>query len=120
MKSIVSLLVLALMLACGLMAADQSAAVGTWKCVSDGPDGGQYTWTLTVKDEGGKLSAALSGEDVGDYTPTDVTFADGVLSFKVEVQGEKYDIHNTITGDKLKGTWQTGNNKGSITGEKQS
>ena len=29
MKSIVSLLVLALMLACGLTAADQSAAVGT-------------------------------------------------------------------------------------------
>ena len=42
--------------------ADNAAAIGTWDCVSETPDGDQLKWTLTVKEDNGKLTGVAGGE----------------------------------------------------------
>jgi len=99
--------------------AAQKPAVGIWQCVSDSPDGEQYRWTVTVKEEDGKLSGTISGAP-GEYSMVEPRYENGVFSFKVQIEGQLYTVEARISGDKLEGTWKGGSSQGVIKGTKQS
>lgn len=101
------------------LAAAQSSVVGNWQCVSDSPDGGQYTWAVVVKEEGGKLTGTISGAP-GEYQMEDVRFEGGVLTFKVRIEGDVYAIEARIQGDQLEGTWKGPSSQGVIKGSRKS
>lgn len=117
MRTLLSLM-LAIALAAALAAA-QKEVVGSWQCISDSPDGGQYRWTVVVKQENGKLSGTISGAP-GEFVMQDARYEDGVFSFKVQIEGEVYVVEARISGDKLEGTWKGGSSQGVIKGTKQS
>jgi hypothetical protein len=106
-------------LTAAMPAAADTPVVGTWQCVSDSPDGAQYSWAVVVKEEGGKLSGTISGAP-GEYMMEEPRFENGVFSFKVRIEGDVYTVEARIQGDKLEGTWKGPNSQGVIRGTRQS
>ncbi|MGB9605327.1 MAG: hypothetical protein ACP5U2_09070 [Bryobacteraceae bacterium] len=115
---IFSLVLLSLLIA-SLLIAGEKPVVGTWQCVSDSPDGSQYTWAVVVKEEGGKLSGTISGAP-GEYVMEEPRFENGVLTFKVRIEGDVYTVEAKVTGDTLEGTWKGPNSQGVIKGSRRS
>jgi hypothetical protein len=95
-----------------------NAVVGTWKVVSDSPDGTQYNWTLVVKEEGGRLSGALTGS-MGQFPLIEPRLEGDTFTCKVTVEETTYAIQSTITGDKFDGVWKGAASQGTIKGSKQ-
>jgi len=110
--------ILAVIATAALVAAEKPV-VGSWQCVSDSPDGEQYRWTVTVKEEGGKLSGTISGAP-GEYPMVDPQFDNGTFTFKVQIEGQTYTIEAKISGDKLDGVWKGAASQGVIKGTRQS
>jgi hypothetical protein len=97
-------------------AQDRSALIGKWNMTSESDDG-SVAWTLTIKEDGGKLMALLAAD--GPETPArNLTFSDGVLKFVAPYQGEDYDIVLKLQADRLVGSWSGGGNDGKTTGTK--
>ena len=72
-----------------LNASEASAFMGTWVLSFEGPRGGTFDQTLTVRDEGGKVAARLEGGRGGVTDITDIakTGDDLVLTFEVTGRG---------------------------------
>lgn len=97
-------------------AQDHSTLIGKWSMASESDDG-TIAWTLTIKEEAGKLTGTLATD--GPETPAkNLTFTDGVLKFVAPYQGADYDIELKLQADKLVGTWSGGGNDGKTTGAK--
>ncbi len=97
-------------------AQDHNALVGKWNMTSDSDDGA-VEWTLTIKEDGGKLTALLATD--GPETPAkDLTFTDGVLKFVAPYKGADYDIELKVQADKLLGSWSGGGSDGKTSGTK--
>ncbi len=101
-----------------LLAAADNAIVGTWDLVSDSPDGEQYKWTLTVKEESGKLSGVLTGSP-GQFPLADLRMDGNTFTCKVTVEGQTYTVEAKISGTKLDGTWKGSTSQGFLKGSKQ-
>lgn len=112
-------LLLMTLLAAALVVAADKPVVGNWHCVSDSPDGGQYSWAVVVKEEGGRLMGTISGAP-GEFQMEDVRFEGGVLTFKVRIEGDLYKIEARIQGDTLDGTWKGPSSQGVIKGSRRS
>lgn len=117
MKPLLTLF-LVLIAAVALTAADKPV-VGSWQCISDSPDGEQYRWTVTVKEEDGKLSGTISGAP-GEFTMVDPRFENGTFTFKIQIEGQTYTVEAKISGDRLEGIWKGAASQGVIKGTKQS
>ncbi len=109
---------LAFLVAAALPAADKPV-VGTWQCVSDSPDGAQYSWAVVIREEGGKLTGTISGAP-GEFLMEDIRFEGGVLTFKVRIEGDIYTIEAKIQGESLEGTWKGPGSQGVIKGNRRS
>lgn len=97
-------------------AQDHGTLVGKWSMTSESDDG-SVAWTLTIKEDGGKLTGMLATD--GPETPAkNLTFTDGVLKFVAPYQGADYDIELRLQTDKLIGTWSGGGNDGKTSGMK--
>ncbi len=103
----------------GWLVAAEKAVVGTWQVTSDSPGGEEYRWTLTVKQEDGKLSGTLSGS-IGQFELQELKAEGETFSCKVTVGGDAYTIEGKVSGDKLEGTWKGGGAQGLIKGTRQS
>jgi hypothetical protein len=97
-------------------AQDHSALIGKWNMTSQSDDG-DVAWTLTIKEDAGKLTALLA-TDGPETSAKNLTFADGVLKFVAPYQGADYDIELKLQVEKLVGTWSGGGNDGKTTGAK--
>ncbi len=115
-----SALVLAMLLF-GLTAgrAADNPVVGKWECISADDSGQESTWTLTVNDEGGKLSGTLAGGQ-GEFELTDPKLEGNTFTFKIIVNGDAYSIETKIDGKKLDGTFKGPEASGTLKGTKQS
>jgi hypothetical protein len=93
---------------CGLVwAADTKAdPSGTWRCETD-INGQKRESTLTLKNDGGKLTGTIVFADKMESKLTDVTFKGGELSFSAvrELNEQKITIKYKVKveGDTLKG-----------------
>ncbi len=97
--------------------AEASAADGVWDCVSATPDGGEFPFTLTVKEDGGKLTAT-AGSDEGQIPLTNVTMNGDQLSFVATLNDQDYAVKVTVKGDTLEGEWSGGGDSGSVKGKR--
>ena len=96
--------------------AANNPAVGTWKLVSS--NGEEYQWTMTVKEEDGKLSGTLAG-DPGEFPLVDPKVDGDKFTFKVTVGDNEYTVETKITGDKLEGTYKGADSQGTVKATKQ-
>jgi hypothetical protein len=93
---------------CGLARAEDTKAdpSGTWKCETD-INGQKRESTLTLKNDGGKVTGILVFSDKMESKLTDVTFKGGELSFSAvrELGDQKITIKYKVKveGDTLKG-----------------
>ena len=89
----------AIMLAPALAwAQDAKAFLGDWVLTVEGRRGPQER-PLTIKEEGGKLSAVLGGGRGGDVTITDVTVkgSEATLKWTQDMQGNSIPVVMTLT-----------------------
>jgi len=94
-----SILICALMLAPAVAwAQDAKAFVGDWVLTIEGRRGPQER-PLTIKDDGGKLSAEMGGGRGGPVTITDVTVKgnEATLKWSQDVQGNSVPVVMTLT-----------------------
>lgn len=94
-----SILICAIMLAPALAwAQDAKAFVGDWVLTVEGRRGPQER-PLTIKDDGGKLSAVLGGGRGGDVTINDVTVkgSEATLKWSQDMQGNSVPVVMTLT-----------------------
>jgi len=93
--------------ATSLVAAESSALTGKWKW-SVGRGDRTFDLTLTIKQEGDKLTGTLSGRNNTESPVEDLKFKDGEVSFKVtrEWNGQKMVLtyKGKLEGDTIKGT----------------
>jgi hypothetical protein len=109
--------VLMMMAGAGKAFAEASAADGVWDCVSATPDGGEFPFTLTVKEDGGKLTAT-AGSDQGEIPLTNVALSGGQLSFIATLNDQDYSVKVTVKGDTLEGEWSGGGDGGTVKGKR--
>lgn len=93
-----AVLICAVMLAPAVAWAQDAAFVGDWVLTIEGRRGPQER-PLTIKNEGGKLSAVLGGGRGGDTTITDVTVkgSEATLKWTQDFQGNSIPIVMTLT-----------------------
>ncbi len=115
---IFSLALVCLLLIPVWVSAADKPIVGSWDCVSSTPGGGEMRFTLTVKEQDGKL-IGTAGSDQGEIPITDPKFENGTFSFKVVMDSETYDVNVKVAGDKLDGAWKGGGETGAIKGNKK-
>jgi hypothetical protein len=101
------------------LAAEDKPVVGTWQVTSDSPDGELVRWTLTVKEESGKLAGSISAS-MGQFNLVDPKFEGSTFSFKVMVSEQTYAIETKVSGSTLEGSWKGGGGQGFVKGTKQS
>lgn len=99
-------------------AADNAAVVGTWDVVGTDDAGQSQNWTLTVKDDGGKLSGTLSG-DMGEFTLVDAKLDGNAFTFKVVVNESTYTTEGTVDGNKFEGKYKGPESAGTLKGTKK-
>ncbi|MGC9951467.1 MAG: hypothetical protein ABSF64_34360 [Bryobacteraceae bacterium] len=99
--------------------AADNAVVGTWDVVSTDDAGQPMNWTLTVKDDGGKLSGTLSG-DAGELPLVDAKLDGNAFSFKVVVNDTTYTTEGTVSGNKFDGKYKGPEGAGTVKGTKRS
>jgi hypothetical protein len=100
-------------------AADNQAVVGTWDVVSTDDSGQPMNWTLTVKDDGGKLSGTLSG-DAGELPIVEAKLEGNTFTFKIVVNEATYTTEGTIDGKKFDGKYKGSEGAGTVKGTKRS
>jgi hypothetical protein len=94
-----AVLICAVMLAPAVAwAQDAKAFVGDWVLTVEGRRGPQER-PLTIKDEGGKLSAVLGGGRGGDVAISDVTVKgnEATLKWSQDMQGNSIPVVMTLT-----------------------
>lgn len=104
-----------------VLAASLSAAVpiaGTWALTSVDPDGNPIRATLTITEVGGRLTGAVTVEDMA-LGMTDPSMSGDTFTCKVTHEGRAYDVKLKVSGDSLEGAWESpGNRKGGIKGKR--
>ncbi len=89
------------------LGAESAAVVGKWKWSVE--RGGQtFETTLTLKQDGGKLTGTVTGRNNTETPVQDLKFQNGELTFKVtrEWNGQKMVLtyKGKVEGDTIKGT----------------
>ena len=99
--------------------AADNAVVGTWDAVGTDEAGQSSNWTLTVKDDGGKLAGVLSG-DPGEFPIVDAKVDGNSFTFKVVVNEATYTVETTLDGNKFDGKYKGPEGGGTLKGTKRS
>ena len=120
MKITITVFFLTFLLAFAGLAAADRPVVGTWELISDSPAGDQYTWTLIVTEEQGRLAGKLrGGPPPHEFALIEPNAKGEQFTFRMEIQGETYVVDATVSGATFDGTWKGGNSKGLMKGKKQ-
>jgi hypothetical protein len=117
-RTLVLFLTILLFGSVAVWAAD-NPAVGTWDVVGTDDAGQTANWTLTVKDDGGKLAGTLSG-DMGEFALVDAKLEGNAFTFKVVVNESTYTTEGTIDGNKFEGKYKGPEAAGTLKGTKKS
>jgi hypothetical protein len=97
----------------GVAAAQDAQVAGTWTLSAQGRGGNMQNSTLTLKQDGQKLTGTLAGGRGGD-APVTGTVTGNNITFSVTRQTQngdfKIDYTGTVSGDSMKGTVTMGQN----------
>jgi hypothetical protein len=116
MKSFVLMMLFGL---AGCWAAD-NPVVGKWDCTSNDGTGQELTWTLVVKEDGGKLSGSLIG-GLGAVDLIEPRLEGNTFTFKIYVNANcTAEAKLKVEGKKMDGKFGCAEASGSFKGAKQS
>jgi hypothetical protein len=101
----------------GLLVA-ANAATGSWEVVSTPEGGDEVIWKMVIKEDAGKLTGTLSGEE-GDFTLEDVKLEGEILSFKVTIDEQTYTVEARLSDSKFQGVFKSTRVSGTVRGTKQ-
>ena len=77
---------------------------GAWDCVATHANGGETQWSLTIKEDAGKLSATLRSGDGYTLEAIDPKLEDNQFSFRVRVnQTDVIEVLLKVDGDRMDG-----------------
>ncbi len=111
-----TLILLPLGVAC-LLAGDKP--VGEWACTATTPSGGELSWTLSLKEENGRLTGSAASDE-GEIPISDLRYEDGTLTFKVSLDTGTYSVTVHFKGNKLDGNWKAeSGDSGAVSGTKK-
>jgi hypothetical protein len=100
--------------------AADNLAVGKWDCVSKAETGPEQTWTLSIKEDAGKLSGTLKDWQ-GEIPLVDPKLEGNTLTFKIDVNPNcQAGFKATIEGNKLDGKFSCPEASGTLKGTRQS
>ena len=119
MTRMLTLLLTGLLFTSLLCWAADSPVIGTWDAVSTDDAGQTSNWTLTIKDDGGKLTGTLSG-DPGEFPISEAKLDGNSFSFKVIVNESTYSVETTLDGNKFDGKYKGPDGGGTLKGTKHS
>ena len=92
---------------------------GDWQCVSADTPIGDLTWTLSIKEEGGEISGAMSSDELGTFRLADPKLDGDTLVFVFYPYGNHVTVTTKLREGKLTGAWQIdGGPGGEFSGEK--
>jgi hypothetical protein len=116
-----ALLVGALMLMMSHSTLAASPAAGTWDCRVVTGAGDTHTAVMEIQETGGKLSGKLELIDAGEPAMElqNLTLINGQLSFKVEFQGESYEVRGRVENGRLDGGYTGAGESGKFTGTRR-
>lgn len=115
-RILVLLLTLVFVAGCVSAAAAANPVIGVWQIVSSGAE--DMDWTLTVREEGGKLKGTLAG-GVGEFGLVDAKVEGDRFTFKVNVNENTYVVETKVSGNRLAGTYKGPDMSGSVKGTRQ-
>jgi len=98
MKRFLRFSALAILLLCAI-AVFAVDLTGDWSGTSKGPDGGDFTLNLKLKQEGTTLSGAVTGPDGNPIDITDGKVEGDTMSFNVSVNNMTITHEGVIKGD---------------------
>ena len=107
-----------ILLGCTLALAAGSGIEGKWKITAETPDGDQSEWSLVFKIQDGRLTGTADG-DAGQFEFKNLKENGGTVTGELQVEGDKYVIEVTVTGDKLEGKWKLESMTGAIKGARE-
>jgi hypothetical protein len=96
-----------------------SAVAGSWTVTATEASGNVSTWTLAVKEEGGRLSGTLSNRDGAQLALIDPTENGSAFSFKVRINETVYAVETKIDGNKMTGKFTGAGDSGTVTAVRQ-
>ena len=89
-----------------LALAGQSDVIGTWRCVSNDTPIGNLTWTMTIKDEEGKLAGTMACDELGTFRLSELKLDGDDFAFVFYPAGNHVTVKTKLQERKLIGTWQ--------------
>lgn len=93
--------------------------IGRWACKSNDGHGAERDWTLTVKQDGGKLAGSLSGE-AEEMPLIEPRLEGNLFTFKLHVNDNcMLATQLKIEGDKFEGTFACPEVTGTLKGTRQ-
>ena len=110
-----SVLMTIILMSCFAFGFAASPAVGTWDCIASVDQ--DYPFTLVISEADGVLKATAESPS-GEAGPVEnVKLENGVLTFSIDTAtAGMIDFEATITGDTLKGTLESYDFGGELTG----
>lgn len=99
---------------------NSASVAGTWKMVSETPDGDSIAWTLTLTEAGGHWTATVGSSDAQAAPASNVKVAGSTVHFQTQYQGNPYDIDLKLADGLLTGTWNGENGSGKTSGKRVS
>ncbi len=101
-----------------LKAADASTFVGTWDCSSETSAGDEFKFTLTIREQDGKLSATAESEQ-GTIPISAIELGEEGATFKASVNDQDFVVKIKVNGSEMNGTWSGGDDNGTLKGAKR-
>jgi hypothetical protein len=116
-RALALLLMLAVVLGCTTARAAENPMTGTWKVVSRGAE--ELNWTLTVKEQDGKLSGTLKG-DMGEFPLIDPKLDGDSFTFKLSPdETTAISVAGKVSGKSMQGSYKSPTEEGTFTADKQ-
>lgn len=99
-------------------AADNSAVIGAWKCVTSDVPYEYGTSTITFTEKEGKLTGAVKFEYGEEIKLSTVKYSNSQLTLTLYVDGYEITVDGKVAGAKITGTVDTPDGKVSFTANK--
>jgi hypothetical protein len=98
--------------------ANSASVAGTWKMVSETPDGDSIPWTLTLTQADGHWTATVGSSDTQAAPASNVKINGNTVHFQTQYQGSPYDMDLKLADGILAGTWNGESGSGKTSGKR--
>jgi len=96
-----------------------AGVAGDWDVIAETSWGETYRLTLTLADDGGKITGSLLTPE-GRTDLENVKLEGNTLTFEVWVAGSSYTVKAEVGENEMNGTWSGGGDNGTVKAKRKS